>query len=171
MQSRISAIAQLYDLISQSSRGRAIGVDAYLAEIAKTLAETLLGDASDIRIRVESEPLEIDADRAVPFGLLVNELVTNSIKHAFPEGRGVVLLRVAQVGDHLELTVSDNGVGMNSKAVEKIPGNRGSDYVAIFVRQLKGSIMASEARSEGTSVCIRVPLLLISPGDPGLQAA
>jgi PAS domain S-box-containing protein len=171
MQSRISAIAQLYDLISQSSRGRAIGVDAYLGEIAKSLAETLLGDTSDIRITVESEPLEIDADRAVPFGLLVNELVTNSIKHAFPEGRGVVLLRVAQVGDHLELTVSDNGVGMNSKAVEKIPGNRGSDYVAIFVRQLKGSILASEVRSEGTSVCIRVPLLLISPGDPGLQAA
>lgn len=171
MQSRISAIAQLYGLISQSSRGRAIGVDAYLAEIAKTLAETLLGDTSDIRIRVESEPLEIDADRAVPFGLLVNELVTNSIKHAFPEGRGVVLLRVAQVGDRLELTVSDNGVGMNSKVIEKIPGNRGSDYVAIFVRQLKGSIVATEAQSEGTSVRISVPLQLTSPGDPGLQAA
>lgn len=171
MQSRISAIAQLYDLISQSSRGRAIAVDAYLAEIAKSLAGTLLGDSSDIRISVESDALEIDADRAVPFGLLVNELVTNSIKHAFPEGRGHVLLRVAQVGDHLELTVSDNGVGLNSKVVEKIPGNRGSDYVAIFVRQLKGSIMASDAPSEGTSVRIRVPLLLTSPGDPDLQAA
>ncbi len=171
MQSRISAIAQLYDLISQSSRGRAIAVDAYLAEIAKSLTVTLLGDASDIQIRVESDALEIDADRAVPFGLLVNELVTNSIKHAFPEGRGSVLLRVAQVGDHLELTVSDNGVGINSKVIEKIPGNRGSDYVAIFVRQLKGSIVATEAQSEGTSVRIRVPLVLTSPGDPGLQAA
>ncbi len=171
MQSRISAIAQLYDLISQSSRGRAIAVDAYLAEIAKSLTVTLLGDASDIQIRVESDALEIDADRAVPFGLLVNELVTNSIKHAFPEGRGSVLLRVAQVGDHLELTVSDNGVGINSKVIEKIPGNRGSDYVAIFVRQLKGSIVATEAQSEGTSVRIKVPLQLISPGDPDLQAA
>ena len=171
MQSRISAIAQLYDLISQSSRGRAIAVDAYLAEIAKSLTVTLLGDSSDIRIRVESDALEIDADRAVPFGLLVNELVTNSIKHAFPEGSGSVLLRVAQVGDHLELTVADNGVGMNTKVIEKIPGNRGSDYVAIFVRQLKGSIVATEAQSEGTSVRIRVPLLLTSPGDPGLQAA
>ncbi|MEQ1755113.1 MAG: PAS domain-containing protein [Micropepsaceae bacterium] len=171
MQARISAIAQLYDLISQSSRGRAIAIDAYLHEIAKSMSETLLGDKSDIRINVEAEPLEIDADRAVPFGLLVNELVTNSIKHAFPDGHGCVELRVARVADHFELTVSDNGVGMKAKVVEKIPGNRGSDYVAIFVRQLKGSIIASKVEGVGTSIRISIPLQLVTPADPGLKAA
>ena len=132
MQARISAIAQLYDLISQSSRGRAIAIDAYLGEIAKSMSASLLGNKSGIEIKVEAEPLDIDADRAVPFGLLVNELGTNAIKHAFPGGQGRVLLRAVRVGDCIELTVSDNGVGMGAKDVVKIPENRGSDYVAIF---------------------------------------
>ena len=83
MQARIGAIAQLYDLISQSSRGRTVAVDAYLREIAKTMSASLLGNTSGIDIEVKAEPLEIDPDRAVPFGLLVNELATNAIKHAF----------------------------------------------------------------------------------------
>jgi PAS domain S-box-containing protein len=82
MQARIGAIAQLYDLISQSSHGQTVAVDAYLREIAKTMSASLLGDTSGIKIEVKAEALYIDADRAVPFGLLVNELATNAIKHA-----------------------------------------------------------------------------------------
>src|SRR5476651_2718409 len=112
MQARIGAIAQLYDLISQSSRGRTVAVDAYLKEIAKTMSASLLGNTSGIKIEVEGEPVEIDPDRAVPFGLLVNELTTNAIKHAFPGGRGLVKLCVERKGDQIELVVSDNGVGI-----------------------------------------------------------
>ena len=67
-------------------------MDAYLREIAKTMSASLLGNTSGIEIEVKAEPLEIDPDRAVPFGLLVNELATNAIKHAFPGGSGHVLL-------------------------------------------------------------------------------
>src|SRR4249919_3515557 len=78
MQGRIGAIAQLYDLISQSSRGPTVAVDVYLREIGKAMSASLLGGGSGIDIRIEAETLEIDSDRAVPFGLLVNELVTNA---------------------------------------------------------------------------------------------
>ena len=115
MQARIGAIAQLYDLISQSSRGRTVAVDAYLREIAKTMSASLLGNTSGIEIEVKAEPLEIDPDRAVPFGLLVNELATNAIKHAFPDGSGHIMLCVEQIGDQIELIVSDDGVGMKDK--------------------------------------------------------
>src|SRR5471030_1792391 len=60
MQARIGAIAQLYDLISQSSRGGAIAMDAYLREIAKTMSASLLGNTSDIKIDVKAEALDID---------------------------------------------------------------------------------------------------------------
>jgi PAS domain S-box-containing protein len=82
MQARIGAIAQLYDLISQSSHGQTVAVDAYLREIAKTMSASLLGNNSGIKIEVKAEALYIDANRAVPFGLLVNELTTNAIKQA-----------------------------------------------------------------------------------------
>jgi two-component sensor histidine kinase len=159
----LTAIAQLYDLISQSSLGRTIAVDAYLKEIAKTMAASLLGDKSGIEIEVKSEPLEIDSDRAVPFGLLVNELATNAIKHAFPDGIGRIVLGVKQVGDQIELTVADNGVGMTDKNLAKFPEKRGSDYVAIFVRQLGGAIVVSRPEATGTIVRIRLPLLLDPP--------
>ena len=171
MQARIGAIAQLYDLISQSSRGRTIAVDAYLREIAKTMSASLLGNTSGIKIEVKAEALDIDPDRAVPFGLLVNELATNAIKHAFPDGTGRVVLSVEQVGDQIELTVADDGVGMKDKDLAKIPEKRGSDYVAIFVRQLGGTIAPSESEETGTIVRIRFPFLLVPPGGSERVAA
>jgi PAS domain S-box-containing protein len=164
MQARIGAIAQLYDLISQTSRGSTVAVDAYLREIAKTMSASLLGDMSGIEIEVKAEAVEIDPDRAVPFGLLVNELATNAIKHAFPHGSGHLMLCVEQVGDQIELIVSDDGVGMKDKDLVKSPEKRGSDYVAIFVRQLGGMIVPSKQEATGTTVRIRLPLLLVPSG-------
>ena len=164
MQARIGAIAQLYDLISQTSRGQTVAVDAYLREIANNMSVSLLGNMSGIEIEVKAEPLEIDPNRAVPFGLLVNELTTNAIKHAFPHGSGHISLCVEQVGDQIELVVSDDGVGIKNKDLVKSPEKRGSDYVAIFVRQLGGAIVPSKQEPTGTTVRIRLPLLLVPSG-------
>lgn len=159
MQARISAIARLYDLISHSSRGGAVAVDDYLKEIAQTMSASLLGDASGIRIDVEAEALDIDPTRAVPFGLLVNELGTNAIKHAFPGGQGRLVLGARRVGDQLELTVSDNGTGMKDTDSARSPEKRGADYVDIFVRQMGGVIALSESPGGGATITVRLPLL------------
>ena len=163
MQARIGAIAELYDLISQAGYGQTIALDTYLREIARTMSESLLGSTSGVRIEVEAEALEIDPVRAVPFGLLVNELTTNAIKHAFPHGRGRILLSVERVGDEIELTVADDGVGMKDKYLARISEKHGSDYVAIFVRQIGGTIVVSTAKESGTVFRIRLPLLVAAP--------
>ena len=172
MQSRIGAIAQLYDLISQSSRGGAVALDAYLQEIAKAISASLLGESSDIEIEVKADVLEIDPDRAVPFGLLVNELATNAVKHAFPQGTGRIVLSVAQVGSQIELTVADNGVGMKHEDLAQPHDKRGgADYVAIFVRQLGGTVTASGSEVTGTIISVRLPLLVVPPGGAERAAA
>jgi two-component sensor histidine kinase len=163
MQMRIGAIAQLYDLISHSSRGGAVALDGYLKEIATSVSASLLGKASRIRIDVKAEPMEIDPERAVPFGLLVNELATNAIKHAFPQGAGRVVLSVRQIGGDIELIVADDGVGIQQGNVAKAPEKRGADYVAIFVRQLGGSILAPDTTQAGTTVTVRFPLHVTPP--------
>jgi two-component sensor histidine kinase len=160
MEARIGAIAELYDLISQGSDGETIAVDVYLGEIARTMSQSLLGNAAGIRIEVEAEALNIDSVRAVPFGLLVNELGTNAIKHAFPGGAGRVLLSVKRIGEQMELTVVDNGTGMKEKYSEQISEKHGSDYVAIFVRQLDGTIAVSPSEGTGTTVRVMLPLLV-----------
>jgi len=161
MAARIRAIADLYDLISQSSRGQTVAVDAYLREISRTMSASLFGENSGLEIVVNAEPLDIDPDHAVPFGLLVNELATNAIKHAFPDRIGRVVLGVKRIGHEIELTVSDNGVGMKDKELATIPEKHGADYVAIFVRQLGGIISVSRSEEGGTIVRVRLPLFVV----------
>ena len=163
-QARIGAISELYDLVSQSSRGSSIPVDSYLRQIADSMTASLLGSASGIEFVVQAEALSIDPDRAVPFGLMVNELGTNAVKYAFPAGIGRVTIVAKRIDDQMELTVVDNGVGMLPKDPSSAPGRHGSDYVAIFVRQLGGTMAVSAVEGTGTLVRIRLPLMeLASP--------
>jgi two-component sensor histidine kinase len=157
MQDRIVAIAHLYDLISQSSRGHTVSLETYLTDIANSLSASLLGGGSGVRMVVESEALEIDSERAVPFGLLVNELGTNAIKHAFPNGVGLVTLAVRRIGSDIELRVTDDGIGPSAQPTAGKPGKHGSDYVAIFVRQLRGALERTGEPGGGTSVRILFP--------------
>jgi two-component sensor histidine kinase len=159
MQVRIGAIASLYDLLSQSSHGQTVALDAYLRKIASAMSESLLGRASGIKITVEGQRVDIDPNRAVPFGLLVNELATNAIKHAFPGGTGSVVLSAQQIGDQIELVVADDGVGMKDKYSAQTSEKHGADYVAIFVRQLGGTLALVESERTGTIVRIRFPLI------------
>ena len=82
------------------------------------------------------------------------------------------MLSVEQSGDEIELCVSDNGVGIQGKDPDskKAPEKRGSDYVAIFVRQLGGTIVPSVVEEAGTTVRVRLPLLLIPSGAEPLAA-
>lgn len=155
MQARIGAIAALYDVMSLSSRTGIVTIDDYLRKIANTMAASLLGDASGISIEVDAEPLEIDPELTVPLGLLVNELATNAIKHAFPSGTGKVLFKARKIGQEIELTVSDNGVGLKEEA--PATQSRGLNYVAIFVRQLGGEITTPGAPGNGTAIQVRFP--------------
>ena len=74
-----------------------------------------------------------------------------------------MLLSVEKFGDQIELIVADDGVGMKAKDAVKVPEKRGSDYVAIFVRQLGGTIVPPRPEGTGTVVRIRLPLLLVPP--------
>lgn len=157
LEARIGAIAKLYELISRSSRVETVSVDAYLREIAKTMSASLLEPSSAISIKVMSDAIEIDPERAVPLGLLVNELGTNAIKHAFPGGSGQILLSAKRAGDRVVLTVSDDGVGMPVKTSLRTAGKHGSDYVEVFVRQLRGTIVVSRSDGIGTTVTVHFP--------------
>ena len=107
----------------------------------------------------------------MPFGLLVNELATNAIKHAFPDGKGRVVLSAKQVAGEIELTVADDGVGIKKVDPATTSEKRGADYVAIFVRQLGGANVSPESQEVGTTIRIRLPLLAAPPAGAEGQAA
>lgn len=103
-----------------------------------------------VALRCEMEPVRLDVDTALPIGLIVNELISNSLKYAFPDGgRGCIVVALHRRGDGLELTVSDDGVGMNPKASPQGTGF-GSQLIELLTRQLNGVLCHENDR--GTTV-------------------
>jgi PAS domain S-box-containing protein len=111
---RVRAMALVHERLYQSGTLASIRLDAYVSALCEELAGAGSASQRGIAVRVEAAPLEVGLDVAVPLGLLLNELVTNSLKHAFPDGRrGSVLVRIECLdGDLARLTVRDDGVGL-----------------------------------------------------------
>ncbi|BCH53947.1 PAS domain-containing protein [Agrobacterium vitis] len=153
MQARIRAVAELYDVIAQSSAFGPVNMETYLKGITTTIRKSLLSPNSNITISTKTEPLSIQPDYAVSIGLIVNELATNAVKYAFPSGQGEVVLGFQRREGEVALTVSDNGIGLSGKSEGS---GLGTQFVKAFVKQLGGSL-ASATSSNGTTYTVRLP--------------
>jgi signal transduction histidine kinase len=154
MSNRIHAIAESHRLLHGAADLANVDVKTYAEALASSLSIAGLGDAASVRTIVDAEPLQIDLRRAIPFGLILNELISNAFKHAYPGGRtGRLVIHIARDGDAVELGVTDDGVGLR----EPLPaGSLGLMLVRILTEQLHGSL--SLRSGAGTSVVVRFPL-------------
>ena len=160
MQARIGAVAELYDVISRSAALGPVPVQPYLAGIASSLHSSLIGKAADIEILVEAEALLIDPDKAVSVGLIVNELATNAVKHAFPGGGGRIYLSFERRDDDVLLIVRDDGIGHDQARNSGVRSGLGSRYVEAFVKQL-GATVARATGSSGTTMTVKLPASIL----------
>jgi chemotaxis protein methyltransferase CheR len=153
---RISALGQLYSKLSQSNTIEAIDAPTYLGELCRDLIASVQqesGTSIMLKTDIESELLPIV--RAIPIGLIVNELVTNAVKHGFPgDTRGTVLVTLKRVSGELRLTVADNGQGLDPRRADS---GLGGQLVEGFARQLGGQLKR-ESASQGTTVRLILPL-------------
>jgi two-component sensor histidine kinase/putative methionine-R-sulfoxide reductase with GAF domain len=131
---RIQAIALAHDLLSVGRETSNVAFDDYL----RSLCANIDPQRTDVTIEVAAEKATIPIDRAVPAGLIVNELVTNSIKYAFGNGGGLIRIHFATSSNHSEawLTVEDNGKGM------KLPPKKGLGLSLVegFAQQIQGRV-------------------------------
>ena len=101
---------------------------------------------------MKSDAFTLPLDAAIPCGLIVNELLVNAFKHAFPEGRrGVITVSAQRQAARITLGVSDDGVGLPPGALRK-PGHIGFDVVHALARQLRGEL--TFGRENGTNVSL-----------------
>ena len=110
--------------------------------------------ATSIALKTDIESELLPTDRAIPIGLIVNELVTNAVKYAFPsETRGTVTVTLKRVPGELRLTVSDDGKGVDPRRADSGLGGR---LVEGFAQQLGGQV-ERESGNQGTIVCLILP--------------
>jgi len=112
----------------------------------------------DVTISVHAAPLTVGLDFAIPLGLIMTELVTNSLKHAFPSRGGAIEVRLEGAQDNMVvLTVSDDGVGASGSValVEGVTASLGTTIVEALVKQLGGHMRIQ--RDHGSRTEIHVP--------------
>jgi PAS domain S-box-containing protein len=136
---RIRTVAALHEQLHKAQSTTAVELSAYLAGICKDLESTAGGP--DLIIEFSGEKLWIANERAISIALIVNELATNSLKYAYPEGAGIVRVKVARVGENrLELVVEDEGVGLGENFASRQNESLGLMMAQTMARQLGGEI-------------------------------
>jgi PAS domain S-box-containing protein len=157
---RVHAMALTHQLLHEHADVARLHVGEYLTRLGRLLADGQRSGASAVQLRVEGAevPLHLELSRAIPCGLLVNELVTNAYDHAFPKGRtGTVTIGITIDGDTASIRVEDDGVGLPPGLDTEEPTSLGLQLVPLLVEQLGGTL--SRGGSRGTRFEVRFPLV------------
>lgn len=102
------------------------------------------GNAHGHTLRCHADPMMLSADHAIPLGLLINELVTNAIKYAYPAGGGEIKVSAREIAEHLQVQVSDEGIGLpDGFDLDRPSASLGFKVVTGMVRQLDGHLTFS----------------------------
>jgi two-component sensor histidine kinase len=151
---RVMTMALIHQKLYQSEDIAQVQMDSYVQSLVADLFSAFSVDEDNVLMKVEAEAVRLNLDTAIPFGLLISELVTNAIKYAFPPGREgkkgevAVSFREREDGQYL-LTVSDNGIGLPEGFDLATAASLGLKLVHTLVEQLGGEV--SLAVTPGTT--------------------
>ena len=153
-QNRVQSMALIHEKLYQSVNLANIDFAEYIQSLISFLNRSYNSSQKQVNLRVQAEPLSLYIDMAVPCGLIVNELVSNALKHAFPDGNGgeVAIQLKAEENGRVELVVSDNGVGIPEGVDIWNSPSLGLQLVNALVNQLDGDLQFDS--SQGTRFTI-----------------
>jgi two-component system, sensor histidine kinase PdtaS len=158
---RVATIAQVHDHLWRSSHVGFVELVDFMSELCKKLKGTMGGHT----LHCHADAMLLSADHAIPLGLLINELVTNAVKYAYPEGGGVIEVNAREVGGHLHVEVSDQGIGLpDGFDIDQPQVSLGFKVIAGMVRQLQGHLTVTSNNPKGAHFLIDLPIL---PGTLG----
>ena len=139
---RVECMAMIHERLNSDHEVDRVDFREYAETLARGLLQAYEVGSDRIRLRLELEPVTLRLSQAVPCGLILNELVTNAVKHAFPVGRSGEIRIVLACGpdDRVRLTVADNGVGITHSPESRKNASLGLRIVDILRRQLDGQV-------------------------------
>lgn len=153
-QNRIQSMALIHEMLYQSQDFSRIDFSAYIQRLGSKLLSIYFSQKTDVRLSIEVTNVFLDINQAVPCGLIINELVSNALKHAFTgREQGMIRVRMDQRGDgRCRLSIADNGVGFTPETDYGQPPTLGLQIVNDLAKQLQGTITFDTA--DGTEIHI-----------------
>jgi two-component sensor histidine kinase len=154
-QNRIQAVFLLHQKLYHASAGTDVDVASYILELVNYLCETFDTGGQNIAIRHQLEPISLDATELLPLAVILNEAITNAIKHAFPGNRkGYIQVSLSQLPTgEVYLQVRDNGVGLSAEFRHDGENSLGLSLIRGLVTQLRGGCTIED--EAGVVVTIR----------------
>lgn len=154
-QNRVISMALVHEKLYQSEDLASIDLNEYVNHLTNAMFRTYGVDTGKIALKVDAADVMLGVDTAIPCGLIINELISNSLKYAFPEGKeGEIKIRFHPTDENeMELTVSDNGISMPKDLDLRHVKSLGLKLVSILTDQIGGKIEID--RSRGTKFQIR----------------
>jgi two-component sensor histidine kinase/CheY-like chemotaxis protein len=153
-QRRVHSMALIHEQMYGDKDMDEVDFGEYARRLARDLLESFGVDDGRVRLRFELDTVSLAMDQMIPCGLILSELVTNSLKYAFPgerDGEILVSLRCAD-GRNVTMTVADNGVGLVPAGGGKRPESLGTRIVEILTKQLGGSLVRQSENGLSTTV-------------------
>jgi len=153
---RVETIAQVHDHLWRSSHVGFVELIDFMSEFCKKLKGTTGGHA----LHCHADPMLLSADHAIPLGLLVNELVTNAVKYAYPAGVGVIEVTAREINGYLQVEISDQGIGLpEGFDIDQPRPSLGFKVITGLVRQLQGHLTVASNKPKGAHFLIDLPIL------------
>ena len=152
---RLKVLALLHEALEHDNAGTSIDSAAYLHALRAAVIHTYRVDTQRILLTTHFEPLALPPAQAMPCGMILNELLTNAVTHAFPEGRsGMVTMELHGTPDGtVALRVTDTGVGVPAELDIRQPTHLGWQLVGLLTKQLHGVLDLE--RDQGTRMTVR----------------
>ena len=151
---RVYSMGMIHQQLYMGDNKASIEMKDYFTNLSDYIIDAF-GAINRIRAEVYMNSIELDVDIAIPIGLIVNELLTNSLKYAFPDNRkGCIRISLKETGNILQLDVTDDGVGSSSGTTKGT--GFGTQLISLLTKQLDGKIELNT--SKGTAVSIQFQL-------------
>ncbi len=153
-QCRIRSMALVHEILYSSPTLHDIDMAVYLRSLTGQITQAYT--TASVQLLLDLEPVVVGVDAAIPCGLIVNELVSNALKHAFPRGRrGIVRISLHQSGGRCAITIQDNGVGLPPRIEIHQARSLGLQLIDALITQLDGTIETDRRR--GTAFTVTFP--------------
>ncbi len=139
-QSRVQAMMIMYDKLYRSEDYRKMSVKEYFEKFIDEIF-IIFENSRQVRIEKDIEDFVLDTKILFPLGIIINELITNAFKYAFPDGSdGMIKVSVKKMNDAVSISVRDNGIGVSDEVVSSKSGGFGLNLVTALTEQIKGTV-------------------------------
>lgn len=154
-QDRVQSMSLIHQKLYQKDNITSIDLQDYFENLIENLFDSYNINPDTIQLHMDVQQLALDVDTAIPLGLIVNELISNALKYAFPKGtNGVIRVVLKETKQKLSLSIQDNGIGMPNAIQNDLDSSFGYKLIRAFLIQLDATMEITS--DNGTRVHIQM---------------